>query len=178
MMVGLIAMTGVAAAVLFPAAKRLDPVVEAFAGYPGEHWRIVAGQPANQLFLICDMASLGLLAVAAITLALRLWIKPRFRSSASAAMRIAAIVALVFATGYGAFVLDARMNSTAHAFWAAAEEGRIAEADALRDAFAQDHPKSTVALTVRLSCALVAFGAGLFHALAPQPSAPAKASPA
>ncbi len=177
-MVGVIAMTAAAAAVLFPTIKQLDPTLASFAEYPTDHWRIVAGQPANMLFQICDALSLGLLAVAALTLALRISVRPRFQPSASGVVRIIALIALLAATAYGAFVLDARMNKTARAFWAAAEQGQVDEADRLRDAFAADHPKSTVAMTVRLSFALVAMGAGLWNALPPTLPAPPRRQPA
>lgn len=171
-MVGILTMTGAAAAILFPMMKRLDPTIESFSAYPGEHWRIAAGQPANTLFQIADGLCLALLAGAAITIGFRNLMRPRFRASASGVVRLVALFGLVITTAYAIFFLNMRMNETAVAFWEAAQAGRVDEADALRDAFQKDHPKSTVAMVVRMSFALCALGAGLWHALPASPLIP------
>ena len=65
---GLLTMTGIAAAVLFPMVKGMGVTSAEYADYSGEHWRLVAGGPANALFVVATYAGLaaGMLGAAMI----------------------------------------------------------------------------------------------------------------
>ncbi|MGQ0628913.1 MAG: hypothetical protein ACT4PL_12535 [Phycisphaerales bacterium] len=57
---GSLIMSGVAAAVLFPTLKRLDPTLGAYPKYTGSHWLLAAGHVAEIVFYISDIISFPL----------------------------------------------------------------------------------------------------------------------
>jgi len=107
---GVLAMTGVVAAVVFPAMRDLDPALPQYSGYSGQHWSLAAGLIAERFFgvgfvavgvalgvcvaaagglVLCrgssrlPAARLGLLAIAAgVFLTHVAWLQPAMRGAA------------------------------------------------------------------------------------------------
>lgn len=136
---------GGSAAMLFPRMKDLEPRLEAFAAYPGEHWKIAAGQVAMRLFLACDAVQMVCAGACFLTLGLVLSRMKKEGVSAGGAMLIRAL-ALTVSMGllcYQLFILGPRMQSNVQAFWTLAKAGEVARAAEFENAFSADHPTST-----------------------------------
>ncbi|RMH26000.1 MAG: hypothetical protein D6693_07970 [Planctomycetota bacterium] len=153
---GVIAATGLAAALAFPTMRDLDPTLPGL-GVAGDHWMIAAGSVMAPVFTIA-------VAVAGIAVALAglVWVGRTLRGGASAAalvVRGVAILAALAVVGYAQFVLLPRMNHNFASFLAAARTGDAPAAEGFRDAFDRDHPASSRALGAIVTLTLVAAGA-------------------
>ena len=171
---GVVLMTGAAAAVIFPTVKALDPTLPGFGLYTGDHWMIAAGRVADRTFAISDAAQFVCATLAGVGLVLgRPLGHPAWRT-ARTAVRITFLSAAITALSYHLFVLAPRMNTNLRGYWAAAAAGDNATAQTLRDAFSADHP--TASATLGAIAALVAICLAL--AAWPQPQAIATPRPA
>jgi hypothetical protein len=136
---------GGSAAMLFPAMRALRPRLEDFAGYPGEHWKLAAGQVAQKLFVACDTVQLLCAGVCFLTLGLVLSRMKKEGGRARGGMLVRAL-ALTVAMGlvcYQLFVLGPRMYANSREYWDSARAGEVERANAAQAAFAKDHPTST-----------------------------------
>jgi len=140
---GTLVMTGVTAAILFPTIRDLDPHIPSFDSYSGEHWRIVAGKPANTLFFVSDIIGFAccILAMASLLGGVVL-LGERWRRR-SVGMRISVMTAAMCVFGYGFMVHAPAMNKEITAYWRAAEAGENQVAEKHRAAFGAMHPTST-----------------------------------
>ena len=156
---GVVLMSGAAAAVIFPTVKALNPSLPAFSAYTGDHWMIAAGRVADRTFAVSDAAQFvcALLAGAGLVLGQPIgdasWRTPR------SALRITFFSGAITALAYQLFVLAPRMNANLQGHWTAAAGGDNAAAQALREAFTADHP--TASTTLGVIAALVAICLGL-----------------
>ncbi len=152
---GVIVISGVTAAVAFPAMKALDPHLPSYAAYPNPHYMIAAGAIARRVFdigaviqYVCASVSL-LSAVIAIASA-----PPKTRPVFRAVWVVLAIGALM----YWRVGLSPRMDANLDEFLAAAKAGEVEKADARRLAFDHDHPNASRALSAAalfVLCALL-----------------------
>lgn len=136
---------GGSAALLFPRMKELEPRLEAFAAYPGEHWKIAAGQVATRLFVACDAVQMVCAGVCFLSLGLVLSRMKKEGVVAGGAMLVRAL-ALTVAMGllcYQLFVLGPRMQANVQSYWTLAKAGEVERASDFERAFSADHPTST-----------------------------------
>ena len=154
-------MTGIAAAVIFPTIKGMNPVVPSYQAYDGEHWRLIAGRTANAVFLWSDTvqfvcAVIGLASLIVVLIA-----------SGAAWRRVTLGVRTVgFATAlslfsYSFFILRTQMNTELTRYWAAAESGDNAAAETHRLAFAEMHPQASALIAATAFAVLITLVAGM-----------------
>jgi hypothetical protein len=148
---------GVAAMNVFPALDGLPLQLEQYAAYPaGEHPRLAAGRIMEGVFFLVDVLQfiaipLTILALLAQFLIFRLPVK-----RISSVLRTAAIVIAAGLFACQATMIAPKMNRELRSFWAAAEAGRIDEAQAHRSAFSAYHPRADAILRSNLLLLLVA----------------------
>lgn len=159
---GAVAMTGAAAAVLFPTMKKLNPSLPDFAAYPTDQWVIAAGFPASRLFTILDIVQMTCALLVGFTALILLFACRLPIKRASSMLRLLALVALFGSLGYNILVLAPRMNVNLAGFYEQAEAGNVEQADAFRAAFDADHPVATYIMATTLLCALAALLFGLW----------------
>lgn len=113
---GLVLMTGVAAAIAFPQMKDLAPVLPEYAGHEEHHWSIAAGHVMLPTFRVLDYATLALAVLSVVfagvciractgRLAITLWLVGLLGASAVG--------------GHHALVRSPQMQDNAHAYWQA-----------------------------------------------------------
>jgi len=154
---GVLLMTGVAAAVLFPTIKQLRPTLPDFASYTGEHWRIAAGQPAAKLFVICDATQFACAMIGAISLLVLVFVaKVKVRRPAML-IRIGAFLLAMGLLGAQFFFVAPSMHVNMLAFWQAAAAGDNTGAEVFRAAFDKDHPTASAILSSTAGCVFVSF---------------------
>lgn len=144
---------GLAAAVVFPVMRDLDPRLPGYASYTGEHWMIAAGHVGRRVFSIADRAQLVVSAVAVVSLAVAtrlglsggVWLAIRW-----IAVGVAASLAV-----YNGLVLAPAMDQDLTTYWAAAREGDGAKAAQYKAAFSAAHPHASMVLQVGAASVLV-----------------------
>lgn len=164
---GVVVMSGVVAAVVFPLMKELDPTLAAYPLYTGEHAPLAAGRIAARVFLISDMAQYSAGAVVLVTtIGLIGWLgwNPRHLPTAVRALAVGAALLLV---SYRVMVLAPRMDTTLRAYWDAAAAGRTEAAEASRAAFSADHPTASRVVSATAVAVLVALVAGAWGVQGP-----------
>lgn len=147
---------GLAAAIIFPTVKSLDPALPAYSTYQDDHWMLLAGKVAARIFVATDMiqiaaGGLALLAAGAVLVCGR---APWRRLTT-----LAWLAALAGATGVLAFqllVLRPRMDANLHEYWRFAESGQTPQAETAREAFSVEHP---LASNLMSATALLTLGA-------------------
>jgi hypothetical protein len=169
---GSLVMTGVAAAIVFPLVKGLDPSLPGYAGYTGEHWLILAGHVAQRIFVAADFVQLiaGVLVLATIGLML---------SAGGAAwrkriawIRVIAVALSMIVLAYHIFVLGPRMSVELASYWRAAGEGENDTAMVHKERFDAMHPVASGVMGTAAICVLLALVAGAWHVTTPEPSGP------
>ncbi|MFZ4575923.1 MAG: hypothetical protein ACOYN0_16140 [Phycisphaerales bacterium] len=156
---GCLAMTGAAAGILFPTVRDLNPTSPLYAGYPGDHWLIIAGHVGAKLFAVCDGVQLVCATLALLTLGLSLAALKRNPGSRPWPMLVRSLV-LSVAVGlvaYELFILAPRMQSSMQMFWDNAAAGDVAKADKYRELFDQDHPTASSVMGATTVFVLVAW---------------------
>ncbi len=136
--VGALGMTAAVAAIIFPAMRDLDPVVERFAAYPQDHWVIAAGWVMARVFFALDVAQLGCAALAVVTIFGLFIMKKtptRWRR-----LRMVLVIGTVGSVLWYVLMVAQPMNADLASFWREAQAGNVAEADAYRAAFDARHP--------------------------------------
>ena len=168
---GVLVMTGSAAAVIFPAMHKLDPRLPGYAGYSGEHWLLAAGHIAAPLFWIADAIQLGCALICGLTLGL-IFVSPvPWRRPIGSSIRLLALFSAMGLLAYSLLVLSPRMNSNLAEFWAAAKLGDTPAADAAQALFNADHPTATSILAATFVAVLVLLTSGIFSAVGSPPPA-------
>jgi len=159
---GALLMSGAFAAIIFTELPRLAPTLGRFAEYPGDHARLAAGYIQNQVFKLTDVTQfVAALACLATMIALIAVYKMPLRSVVGATRLIALMLAMS-ALSYYMLVLTTRMSTNLGRFYAAAEAGRVDEAERFLAAFDADHPAATNSFAVITFGVLVLFVSGLW----------------
>ncbi len=143
---GVLVMTGAAAAIAFPTMKALQPSLPEFASYPSDHHRIAAGQVMARVFRVAEAALAATLVVAIIAFTLDLVRASRQATVLERRVRAARgvlYVGMLAIMGFKFGVLNPRMNAELGAFWSDARAGNVQAADAHRAAFDADHPTAS-----------------------------------
>lgn len=148
---------GLAAAVVFPTMKELDPMLPGFAASPGDHWLIAGGHVGRTVFAISDRVQPVCVVVAVVALAGLTRLRHTGRGWLAARWALVG-GAGVMAVASGVW-LSPRMDQNLVSYWDAARTGRPAEAAVFRSAFDSDHPKASAMLSATAGCVLLAIGA-------------------
>lgn len=160
---GTVLMTGLTAGVLFPTIRSLEPTTPLFAGYPEDHWVIIAGHVAARLFMVCDAIQMGCGAIALLTFGIVL---SKLRKGAS--RPIAALVRSIVLTvaflllSFQIFVLGPRMQVSLRGFWDNAQAAKVEDAERYRAAFDKDHPIASSVLGATAVAVMAAWFCGAF----------------
>lgn len=158
---GVLAMSGVTAAIIFPTMKSLQPTLGAYSAFDGEHWRLAAGIVQARVFAVADTICAVLAIIAVVTLALA-WLRTDFGSWLGRA-RILAVVVACIALGNQLFVLGPTMSQNVRRYWAEAAAGNNRVAEQARQAFEADHPAASRTLGVQFGAAGIALLLGIIH---------------
>lgn len=152
---GVMVVTGVAAAIAFPTTRALDPHLPGYAAYPGEHWSITAGHTMNKLFGVCDWAGFVLGCGALLAVVAAMVLMKRRGTGPMAVLRAAATaIALVLVCG-SLFVMRPTMQRDLGEFWEAARNGQVEQAEAAKLRFDAMHPKASMLLTTQAGLVLI-----------------------
>lgn len=150
---GVIAMTGVVAAVVFPAMRELDPTLAGYERYDGPHWSLAAGVIAEQIFNVGFLVtgivlSLSLAAVVGLVLLRRVGGVPIVR------LGLVLVTLGLFLTHVG--WLQPRMDGAAGEYRRAAAAGENEAAASAKGEFDAMHPVASklVAASALASLAL------------------------
>lgn len=161
---GALAMTGAAAAVIFPVVKALNPSLPDYTAYTGPHWRLAAGHVASRIFLISDVVTLGCIIITGLTLgvialSVEAWTKPVITG-----LRIIALLAAISLMTYSFAFLGKRMNLNLTNYWESARTGDNESALVYQQAFDKDHPTASRVMVGSFLCALLLTTSGAFAA--------------
>jgi hypothetical protein len=151
---GLIVMTGVIAATVFPMMADMEPRLGAYAKYEGDHSMIAAGRVANRAFVLSSIGE-GLCLIAAVTSLVFLTMHKHLTYVAAGA-RWATTVVLLCILGYSVLILRPRMGANVGQFWEAAAAGDSTRAEAFRGAFSADHGPASATLGITAVALLIA----------------------
>ncbi|MGP1271979.1 MAG: DUF4149 domain-containing protein [Phycisphaerales bacterium] len=157
---GAVAMTGAAAAVIFPTVKAIDPTLPAYTEYAGEHWRLAAGLVAARIFAIGDIVQFIAALVTGVSLAIIALSRSAWATRVTTFFRLVAFGIALLLLAYNLFVLGPRMNGHLTDYWTAARAGQNEQAERARNAFMDDHgpATNTLAGTVLATLVLTAVG--------------------
>lgn len=151
--VGGLGMTAAVAAVIFPEMRELAPRLEAFAGYPRDHWVIAAGRVMARVFSVLDSVQIGCAVLAVLCAAALVIVKDERRW-----LRLGATLVPTAALVWYVVMVAQPMHADLSGFWEAARSGNVEAADAYRASFDALHP---VASRFMGALGLLALGAML-----------------
>ncbi|MCC6676816.1 MAG: hypothetical protein IT436_06705 [Phycisphaerales bacterium] len=157
---GTIGMTAVAAAVIFPQMRELDPKLSAYPNYTGEHWLLAAGHIANRIFVIGDMIQAACAAVAGLTLAVALIARRLSPFGISAALRMIGMLVAFGALSYQFGSLRPDMRRNLDNYWLSAQDGRNEDARVYQAKFRELHPAASRSLAIGGGAVLIALLGG------------------
>lgn len=151
--------SGLAAAIIFPTMKGLDPRLPEYAAYTGDHWMLAAGKVAARIFHATDLVQ-GVCAVVTIaTAGVLLGTRAiRVRPLAPLAWLVGVVGALAV-LGTALFWLRPEMDANLHASWDAALAGDNPTAEAARQAFSARHPLASNLMSATALLVLMALTA-------------------
>jgi hypothetical protein len=153
---GAIVFSGVVAARVFVVMRELDPRLNAYADYTGEHWKLAGGKVANGVFAITDIAQFLCALIAglcfAALVATRI-VSPRRLSTWLRGLGLSVGMACVMGL---LLVVSPRLHAALAGYWAAAREGKNDEALRLQALAGQIHPTATMLMGVGAFAVLVA----------------------
>lgn len=144
---GALGMTAAAAATVFPAMKRLSPLLPDYSAYAGEHWSIAAGVPMQRIFTICDGVQLVCCVLAAGLVGVPLFRRGVITATGFELARGGLVALAFFAMLYYLFLLTPQMNTDLRGYWEAARVGDTERAGELRAAFDARHPTANRVLS-------------------------------
>lgn len=171
---GVVVMSGLVAAVAFPAMKALNPTIPEYAAYPFEHWKIAAGLLARTVFDLSAVMQWGLATITFIALAFRVVSDPPPRKLPLARIILACASAAALATWR--LGIAPGMDANLDGFLGAARAGEKLVADTHRNGFNAAHPlvsRVMMLLAVALLAAIVATAWGMIPRLRNAPGRPA-----
>lgn len=163
---GALLMTGVTAAILFPAVKKLDPELPGFAAYDGEHWRIVGGHIGDPMFFSVDVVQFVALLLTFGTLTAIAFSRHESTRRLSFAVRSLALLVAFVTFCWRFFIVTPPMNVALKAYWKAAAAGDNDAAAAHQGVFDAGHGSSSTLMQITLVAMLVATFAGIWNAVA------------
>jgi len=156
---GVVGGAGIAAAVIFPLVRDLDPTLGAYPVYTGDHASLAAGRLAGRIFFITDTVQFicGLLVLASLIAMLLTGYALR---TPVRVVRSVLTLATLGLLSYHLTLMMPEMTGHLSAYWDAAARGLGDEAETHRRAFMSMHePAANIlrALTLStLACLLLA----------------------
>lgn len=171
---GALVLTAVAAFIVFPEMRRLDPSLPGYERYTGEHWSIAGGHIAGPLIDACTLVQSIAAALAAATLGLALRAQARVsgrgeRRRTWTFVRAAVIAVPILSLGYQALVLGPPMDRDLRLYWDAARAGENQAAAAHKAAFYENHTAGSALFAVNALAVCVALAAGMRSLAAREP---------
>jgi len=156
---GVVAGSGIAAAVIFPTMRDLDPTLGAYPLYTGDHASLAAGRIAGRIFFVSDTVQFvcGFLVLASLIAMLLTGYALR---TPLRVVRSVLTLATLGLLSYHLTLMMPEMSGHLSAYWEAAAQGLNGEAETHRRAFMDMHePAANIlrALTLAtLACLLLA----------------------
>lgn len=147
----LVVASGLFAAIAFPAARELAPVVPSMPVMTESHWRVVAGVPTQRNFEVVQAAGWGL-AACSILLALACRSKPGFPAVIQWISHLAAVAMLAVIQ----FEVVNPLRAMSHRLHEAMRRGDLADAQAIDRDFRAIHAFATPMMSVMLAAIAVA----------------------
>jgi len=149
---GCLVATAASAAIIFPTIKDLDPTLASHASYDGPHWLIVAGTPANRIFLFADAVQFVCCFGAMLTLIVVLIALGSGWRRWDVGLRTVLLSIAVTLLAYRLLLQAPAMGAHLRAYWEAAAAGDNATAATERAAFdAMHHAASNVLVATALA---------------------------
>lgn len=173
---GAVVMAGAVAATVFPAMRRLEPSLPAYANYTGEHWTIAAGHVMARVFWVTDMVQFVAAIIAIATFGLGLIFAASAMRRAATIVRAFLLLTLGASLSYSLLMLAPTMNANLARYWNAAQQGQSEQAAQYREAFEQDHPKATLALSANAALTFAALVIGAWSVATPDRTATFRSS--
>ena len=151
---GGVVMAGLAAAIIFPTMRSLEPRLATYPEYTGDHWMLAAGKVAARIFHATDIAQ-GVCAVLAALSAAAVGLTGAISSRRPAGLAwLGGLGASVGVLAASLLWLRPRMDANLHAYWDAALAGNNPVAEAARQAFSADHPLASNLMAATAVCVL------------------------
>lgn len=157
---GVLIMTSVAAAILFPTIRDLDPSLPAYAAYTEPHWRIAAGHVGNKVFLASDIIQYFCAAGTGICLVFGLLLGTFRGARRSMILRLLPLCAAMLILAYQAALLRPTMSNDLADYWQAAEQGDMETTQTAQHRFDEAHWVAEKLIGATTLCVFVAFVAG------------------
>lgn len=157
--------SGLAAAIIFPTMKSLDPRLPGYSAYAGDHWMLAAGKVAARIFHAIDIAQLVCAALAVLTAGLLLGsrtVRPRPLAPMAWLLGLAGSLGVL---GAALLWLRPRMDLNLAAYWQHAGAGQTDLAEAARQAFSADHPMASNLMAATALFVLLTLAAAIPAAL-------------
>lgn len=151
---GVVAMTGVVAAVVFPTVRDLGPVLPDHASYTGPHWSLVAGVVAEGVFRI-GFVVVGVALFGALVGVLVLAVRRGARRLPVVRLGLVLVTLGLFLTHAG--WLQPRMNEAASEYRDAAVAGDNNRATEAKSRFDSMHPTASRLIGATTIAALLLF---------------------
>lgn len=159
---GMIGTAAVAAAVIFPQMRDLEPSLAGYPNYTGEHWMLAAGKIANRIFMIGDTVQAITAGIAGLTLAVALVARRFSPFGVAAGLRLLGILVAFGALSYQLGSLRPEMRRELDNYWLAAEEGRNEEAQQHQARFRELHPAASRSMAIAGGGVLVSLAAAVW----------------
>lgn len=158
---GVIVMSVVVAAQVFPLMRELDPQLGAYPLFDGDHSPLAGGRVAAAVFVFADVFGFVCLMLSGV--ATVIWIMgSRARRPVAAAVRATLLMALVAVFGYHLIVHGSALNGETRAYWAAAEAGETEVAEKHRAVIRDMHPMSRNLMAGTMMIGLASLVTGLW----------------
>jgi hypothetical protein len=158
---GALLMVAATAAIAFPSMRDLDPALPGFASYPTGHWEIAAGHVMAPAFAFSEGVQVVCASVVGVCMAILIATRRLDLSRPLQLFRIVLVVVLVGALIEYLTRIAQPMQSMLVEFWQHAREGRVDEANGVRESFDVLHPKSSMRLSAIMVGLLVAVMASM-----------------
>ncbi|MEZ6235253.1 MAG: hypothetical protein R3B68_13775 [Phycisphaerales bacterium] len=170
MWLGGVVMAGLAAAIIFPTVRSLEPRLATYPDYTGDHWMLAAGKVAARIFHATDIAQ-GVCGVLAVVSAAVLGLSGTIAYRRPAGLVwLGGLIASVGVLAASLLWLRPRMDANLHAYWDAALAGNNPVAETARRAFSADHPLASNLMAATAACVLATLIAHIVAARTSKPS--------
>ncbi len=151
---GVTAMTGVVAAVIFPAMREIDPTLGGYAGYDGPHWSLAAGVIAEKMFHVGFVVT-GVMLGLSLTAVLGLVFLRRIGGMPIVRLGLVVVTLGLFLTHVG--WLQPRMDRVSRTYREAARTQQHEVAAAMKVEFDDMHPLASKLVGASALSALALF---------------------
>ncbi len=156
---GAVATSGIAAAIIFPTFRELDPTLGQYPDYTGDHALLGAGRVAGSIFFAVDVVQF-VCAMLVLTTLIAMLLSGYALRTPLRVIRSVLTLATLGLLSYHLVILMPEMSQNLSAYWAGAAQGMSEQADIARDAFLSMHTTASNVLKgltlMTLVCAVLA----------------------